>query len=43
MMSEHKFISTNFAALLVYGRLPLVFGGMLYAVAVMLNQNLNDA
>ena len=39
-MSEHKFISTNFAAFLVYGRLPLVFGGMLFAVSVMLNQNL---
>ncbi len=39
-MSESKFISTNFAAVLVYGRPPLVFGGMLFAVAVMLNQSL---
>ena len=40
MMSDSRFISTNFAAVLVYGRLPLVFGGMLFAVAVMLNQSL---
>ena len=39
-MSESKFISTNFAAVLVYGRPPLVFGGMLFAVAVMLNQSM---
>ncbi len=40
MMSDPRFISTNFAAVLVYGRLPLVFGGMLFSVAVMLNQSL---
>jgi len=39
-MSESKFISTNFAAVLVYCRPPLVFGGMLFAVAVMLNQSM---
>ena len=38
-MSRPKFISTNFAALLVYGRPPMVFAGMFCAISVMLDRN----
>ena len=38
-MSNPKFISTNFAALLVYGRPPMVFIGMISAISVMLDRN----
>ena len=32
-------LSMNFAAILVYGRPPLVFGGLLFALSVILNQS----
>ena len=38
-MTHKGRLSQRITALLVYGRLPLVFGGMLCAVAVMWNQN----
>lgn len=38
-MREKLQISKRFAAVLVYGRPPLVFGGMLCAIGVMLNRN----
>jgi CDP-diacylglycerol--serine O-phosphatidyltransferase len=38
-MANPTFISTNVAALLVYGRPPMVFGGMICAVSVMLDRN----
>ena len=38
-MTNPKFLSTNFAALLVYGRPPMVFAGMLCAINVMLDRN----
>jgi len=38
-MSNPKFITTNFAALLVYGRPPMVFAGMICAISVMLDRN----
>jgi len=38
-MSSPKFISTNVAALLVYGRPPMVFAGMVCAINVMLDRN----
>jgi CDP-diacylglycerol---serine O-phosphatidyltransferase len=38
-MAESGRLSQRITAVLVYGRLPLVFGGMLCAVAVMWNQN----
>ena len=38
-MSNPKFLSTNVAALLVYGRPPMVFAGMLCAISVMLDRN----
>ena len=38
-MSKPKFISTNFAALLLYGRPPMVFIGMISAISVMLDRN----
>ena len=38
-MSNPKFLSTNVAALLVYGRPPMVFAGMLCAIGVMLDHN----
>ncbi len=39
MMREKLQISKRFAAILVYGRPPLVFGGMLCAIGVMLNRS----
>tara|TARA_B100000945_G_scaffold290934_1_gene265044 strand:- start:1044 stop:2540 length:1497 start_codon:yes stop_codon:yes gene_type:complete len=38
-MSHPKLLSKNVAALLVYGRPPLVFAGMMCAIGVMLDQN----
>ncbi|MBF0287743.1 MAG: CDP-alcohol phosphatidyltransferase family protein [SAR324 cluster bacterium] len=38
-MPKRQFISRNVAIILVYGRPPLVFAGMLCAIAVMLTQN----
>ena len=38
-MANPKFISTNVAALLVYGRPPMVFAGMVCAISVMLDRN----
>jgi len=38
-MSKPEFISTNVAALLVYGRPPMVFAGMICAIGVMLDHN----
>jgi phosphatidylserine synthase len=38
-MASNGRLSQRITAVLVYGRLPLVFGGMLCAVAVMWNQN----
>ncbi len=38
-MPKKQFISRNFAMILVYGRPPLIFMGMLCAIAVMLTQN----
>ena len=38
-MTHSGQLPQRITALLVYGRLPLVFGGMLCAVAVMWNQN----
>ena len=38
-MSNPKFLSTNVAALLVYGRPPMVFTGMVCAIGGMLNHN----
>ena len=38
-MSKPEFISTNVAALLVYGRPPMVFAGMICAISVMLDHN----
>lgn len=37
--AKKQFISRNFAMILVYGRPPLIFAGMLCAIAVMLTQN----
>jgi|AJXC01.1.fsa_nt_gi hypothetical protein len=38
-MSKPEFLSTNVAALLVYGRPPMVFAGMICAIGVMLDHN----
>ena len=38
-MANPTFISTNVAALLVYGRPPMVFAGMVCAISVMLDRN----
>ncbi|MBF0350829.1 MAG: CDP-alcohol phosphatidyltransferase family protein [SAR324 cluster bacterium] len=38
-MPNKEFLSQNMAALLVYGRPPLVFAGMICAIAVMLTHN----
>jgi CDP-diacylglycerol--serine O-phosphatidyltransferase len=38
-MANPKFLSTNVAALLVYGRPPMVFAGMVCAISVMLDRN----
>jgi len=38
-MATPTFVSTNFAAFLVYGRPPMVFAGMISAISVMLDRN----
>ena len=38
-MRNPKFLSTNVAAILVYGRPPMVFAGMICAISVMLDRN----
>ena len=38
-MPKPEFLSTNVAALLVYGRPPMVFAGMICAIGVMLDHN----